>query len=333
VLKSILLLIIIPMLLIPSFADDIPIECEDVSCIELCLLDPYCTLNPELELPQITMIQTDKSNYYVGDDITISGKIIDLDWNQDTTLTYEILKTNYIGIGSGLSNTLQKDGSFILTISWSEIESWGDYSGDILITINIQGASEGYTFYYSSQPDMTNESNYEKIMTHDLMLLSHDSMLYRQDNILTIYNQTQYNQSELIINLNELLNNQSNILTQQTEIINTQQIQFENFQDQLTFVSGYLTNLNATLGNDYPPILNDNAIKEVNKEIKRLVDEINQGDKIIADTLDELQEAINNDEPDKIIKLEDTLGSSILSREMAQSKLNMIYLYLDVYPQ
>ena len=104
-------------------------------------------------------------------------------------------------------------------------------------------------------------------------------------------------------------------------------------KNDLSLVAGYLVNLNVTLGVDFPPILNDNAIREVNKEIQRLKDEIDIGDILISDTLAELEIAKNGDEPNKKTKLSESLGSAILSREMAQSKLNMIFLYMEIYPQ
>lgn len=340
-LELLLILIISLTLSIPAFAyHPDSIICEDKSCIESCLLDPNCELGPNLILPKITKIQSDKSNYYIGDNIIITGTIIDVDWNFDTIITYDILDYNNKILGTGQSNSLQQDGNFSFTIYWSERELWGNYSGDVLLSVKMQESNGGYSFYYSDKPNMTNEANYDKLMNHNSTLIIHD-------NILSSYNNTMNNQNYMIDMHDGMFNNQTEIITfQQEQIISLQskttdqQLQIIQLESQmiesltqLKLVGGYLVSANVTLGEEFPAILNAKDNKKIDTEIQRLEDTIIRSEIKIADTRTSLDEALLAGNPNKINKFTNSMGSQLLSSEILKSQLKMIYFYLDVYPQ
>ncbi len=304
-LQSLIILAILPMLIVPAFGDE------------------------------VFTINTTKAKYEQGDSILILGSnttpnitliitLIDVNGNiikeQETISTDDgyISDSSFIiplDITPGLSTISITDDLTTATTSFEILERELDVLERVMINesmIIIQ--NEQIISHNSTIFTLTNTTD-----SNSIMLNNHDNMIYPHEDKINEHYTMFENQNILIDNLN-----QTNIL---------QQLEIDDLKNDLSVLGGYLINLNVTLGVDFPPILNENAIKEVNKEIQRLEDEIDVGDDLISDTLIELEIAQSGDEPNKIIKLTESLGSAILSREIAQSKLNMIFLYLEIYPQ
>lgn len=109
--------------------------------------------------PNPLTIQTDKTEYYVDDPISINGTITEIDELADTTITYDITFLDEI-IQTGDSDTLQEDGTFNFIV---DTTLW-DHTGNTIITIEIQGFTADANFYYYDLPDMTPEALFEMIM-------------------------------------------------------------------------------------------------------------------------------------------------------------------------
>jgi len=120
----------------------------------------HCILHPWMQgvivVEEYTAI-THKSEYYVDDDIVINGTITEIDWKEDTTITYDVISTmSYVILGSGQSDSLQEDGTFQFTISAEDRALWVEHSEDVIFIITIQDHSQEYSFYSSTKPDMSN---------------------------------------------------------------------------------------------------------------------------------------------------------------------------------
>lgn len=291
--KSILLLLFLPLLLIPIYG----------------------------EIQQEIFITTDKTEYYKDEPIFVNGTMTEIDWSEDTSISYIVKDTKSIlqlGIGENIT-TLNNDGTFSFTIDFLQRESWTSYMGNITFFITSQNATANIRLYISDQLNMSNESLYERSMDHEERISAHNSTLSTHSDMLNSHDPMIYKHDDLLII--------------QTNTINDLKLENEELRNQFKILGGYLLNLNVTLGQQYPAILDVKAVKEITNENKRLEDEIILFDKSIADTLILLDDAILNNNELKIKKFTDAIGSDILSREVANSKLSMTYLYFDVYPQ
>lgn len=291
--KSILLLLFLPLLLIPIYG----------------------------EIQQEIFITTDKTEYYKDEPIFVNGTMTEIDWSEDTSISYIVKDTKSIlqlGIGENIT-TLNNDGTFSFTIDFLQRESWVNYSGNITFFITSQNATTNIRLYISDQLNMSNEFLYERSMDHEERISAHNSTLSTHRDMLNSHDPMIYKHDDLLII--------------QTNTINDLKLENEELRNQFKILGGYLLNLNVTLGQQYPAILDVKAVKEITNENKRLEDEIILFDKSIADTLILLDDAILNNNELKIKKFTDAIGSDILSREVANSKLSMTYLYFDVYPQ
>lgn len=316
--KSILLLLFLPLLLVPIYG----------------------------EIQQEIFFTTDKTEYYKDEPIFVSGTMTEIDWLEDTSISYNIKDVKSIlNLGAGENiTTLNNDGTFSFTIDFLERELWVSYAGNITFFITSQNATANIRLYISDQLNMSNEYLYEKSMIHEERISSHNStlstlsdttdshstILLTHDTILTEHETIH----DPLIYSNEAMGYENyDMITNHTASISELKLENAELRDQFAIFGGYLTNLNVTLGEQYPVILDNKAIKEITHENKRLEDEISRLDADITNTILQLEEAELAGNELKIEKFKDRIGSNILSREIAQAKLAMTYLYLDVYPQ
>ncbi len=337
-----LVLAILPMMIIPVFGESEP-----------------------QRFTMISSIQSDKSDYYIGEDIIINGTLtifeiinnesIDIGWtfddlilNSTATITYDLLGALAISgpelLGSGQS-TLQPDGNFNFTINWSDRELWGDYSNTVRLAITMQEIDMNYNFYSSNQPDTTNDELYKKIIEndedislHDENMILHEAEMAQQNIHITNQNSTINthrtildNHDPMILYNEEMGYYNKNMITNLNNTILLQQQHIDSIETQLTLIGGYLVNLNVTLGQDFPAILDAKSINEVLNENKRLQNEIVLFTVSIEDNKIALEQAILDGNEAKITKFTNAIGSDQVSRAIAQAKLNMTYLYLDFY--
>lgn len=284
--------------------------------LSVSLFSGYGYIFADDVVPTIT-IQPTKAIYYIGDLIFVNGTVSDVNWMENTDIIYEIYHSGEIV--ESVIEPLNNDEVFSFVIDTTDIV-WKDFSGFCSVTVTIQNVTETTSgFYYPNEIDMTNESLYERSMDHEERISSNNSTLLTHRDMLNSHDPMIYKHDDLLII--------------QTNTINDLKLENEELRNQFKILGGYLLNLNVTLGQQYPAILDIKAVKEITNENKRLEDEIILFDKSIADTLILLDDAIFNNNELKIKKFTDAIGSDILSREVANSKLSMTYLYFDVYPQ
>lgn len=306
------------------------------STFEIIPSDPPLTIDFEFDQPE----------YNLGDIINFKGTIEHFDENKPLDIIIDLYFEDGTPMNLSYTSDFDVEGSFSGTIPNPSI-THDNQDIKVIAIITVQGVEYTTSFYSYYMPDNSNEILYEMatahdesleeyytmitdntdsitsystmLESHDSMLLSHDSMLYHQDDMLVSYNQTQVDQSQLILNLNELLAQQS-LTIQQNQI-------------DIAITTGFLTNLNVTLSVDVPPVLTDEALQEIIYENQRQRDEIAQLNISIAENHAELEEAILEDEIEKVEKFKRNIASDEVSRAHAQARINMSDLLLLVYPQ
>jgi len=114
--------------------------------------------------PNPTMtITTDKITYYLSNNIFVSGTVSNIDWSEDTTVTYMVSSDRYMTIQSSTTVDLQEDGNFNFTIDTIEWDGNSDYYD---ITINIQNLTEKIRITYDNTPSIQQEPSIINIITN-----------------------------------------------------------------------------------------------------------------------------------------------------------------------
>lgn len=150
------------------------IQCEVQSCVSICLLIPNCELIEELQNTSIT-IQTDKTEYYTDEIISVKGVISEIDWDNDTSINYDVYH-NEIIIQSGDGGILQQDGTFSFTIP----TGW-DFVDYVSIVTTIQNYTGSINLYYSNLPNNSNEILYGMAMDHETRITTNTNMIKEND--------------------------------------------------------------------------------------------------------------------------------------------------------
>lgn len=165
---------------------------------------PFLSATTEFDIvvPSIT-VNSDKSEYYVGENILISGTMSNIDFTENTDISYEIY-ANQILIESGIGGTLNEDGTFSFTIYTANNESWDDYSGSVELIVTIQNFTSSTFFTYYNFPNMSNEALYDMIIDLVNTLYDYRITLTSYNNTLTIQNGTIVFLQEEIAALKEL---------------------------------------------------------------------------------------------------------------------------------
>lgn len=287
-----------------------------------------------ISIIQPISIQTDKSSFFLKENIFVNGTMFNVDVSKDMNISYKMLNlNNYSILKSGTNEILQNDGSFSFTINTINDTIFDNFSGDILLNIIIQNSTTSTNFYYSDKDDMTSETLHYKIEnltnttnsltnttdSHKTILDYHDPMIYSNED-MGYYNKDMIN-----------ILNQTNL--EQTELINSQSIQIEQLIIDQKITTGFLSNLNVTLSVDVPPKLTEEALAEIQYELQRHQDEVDQLNANIQRDQIKLDEAIENGNENKILKYKKNIASFEVSILHSQAKINMSQLLLLVYPQ
>lgn len=122
----------------------------------------------------------DKQKYIQEDIVLISGTTTDIDLINGTA-NYYLYHQDETLLESGNSN-LDENGIFNILVNIDNT-IWNK-AGDIIIVVNIQNHTESSLFYYTNEPDMSNESLYERSMIHEEKITSNNSTLLSHNTIL-----------------------------------------------------------------------------------------------------------------------------------------------------
>ncbi len=106
----------------------------------------------------------------------------------------------------------------------------------------------------------------------------------------------------------------------------------ESLKRQFDGLERFPIEVNATLI-DYPAILADNTLTKITGELDRIQREIDRTDIAITEKIMELEQARTGGNDELAEKLEDSLGSLILTREMRQTQMDVYDAYFEMYPQ
>lgn len=109
-------------------------------------------------------IQTDQDVYYMDSVISVSGTMVQYDNMGDTSLIVDFYDEDGDRIEMWeYPNRINDDGSFNLTINTIDTDRW-EYTGGVTLFITIQNNTSSTQFDYINTADMTNESNYNRIL-------------------------------------------------------------------------------------------------------------------------------------------------------------------------
>lgn len=204
--KSILLLLFLPLLLIPVYGQN-----------------------------QEIFITTDKTEYYKDEPIIINGTMTEIDWSEDTSISYNVKDVKNIfplGIGENIT-TLNNDGTFSFTIDFTEREPWTIFSSNVSFFVTSQNATANIMFFISDQINISNESLYERSMIHEERISSHNSTILTltdttnsHDMMLNDHNTMMYGNNDMI---NELVQRLESSLLE----INTLRQEMQGIKDQI----------------------------------------------------------------------------------------------------
>lgn len=189
---------------------------------------------PEPEPIDPLTIQTDKSEYYIDQLISVNGTMTDVDWLEDTTILYDVTRYTEI-IQTGDGGILYDDGTFDFIV---DTNGWDE--GGTEVNVTIQGYNSTASFYYYNEIDMTSEGLYEMIIgQYDMIEDIEDELILQNETLvlqgvhLELQNKTLISQGEDLVLQNGTLVLHGETLTLQSE--------------ELVLQSNELTLQNATL--------------------------------------------------------------------------------------
>ena len=259
--------------------------------------------------------ELDKYSYYLNNPILVSGTLVNFNSTRDMTITWNIYESDIL-VSSASNEYMNESGTFSFTIPTDNDDPVWNETASYFIVLTFQDfLSNQVNFSYYDEVDKTNDGLYS------LIVINEDSIRINDDK----FTDMMYSYDDRMINLDTTVNIQNGTLY-------TIQYDLESLKRQFDGLERFPIEVNATLI-DYPAILADNTLIKITGEMDRVNNEISRtGDAIIEKML-ELDQARNDENDELAEKLEEALGSLILSREMRQTQMSVYDAYFEMYPQ
>jgi len=115
-------------------------------------------------LPDIIQLQTDKDTYYEESIIYVNGTMMEIDWDENTTIYYDTYDKDNNIIESLSGDYLQEDGTFLYSIVTADKPEWNKTT-EVRMDVTIQNHTNTISFQYLNYPDKSPEANYDRIQT------------------------------------------------------------------------------------------------------------------------------------------------------------------------
>lgn len=271
--------------------------------------------------------QSDKTEYYTNEIISINGTITTIDESKDTIISYNVSHSDDTLIQSGENIILNEDGTFDFTISTT---GW-DFDDYIIVDITFQDSTASTSFNYYNTQNIENEILYSLITENTYTLNTHDTALEEQHYTMESYNNTLNNHDTILTDHETSIDQQHYTMEVYNSTLIIQSQLIENLEGKIKIIDDYLAILNNTLSDEFPSELNGQAIREVVNENGKLEGDIIFLESQIAGDIERLEDAILGGNEIRIKTLQDAIGSNQALILLTQAKLDITEFYTDRY--